>query len=796
MVALASAVCLGSWAGLSLPWLAALWLPLCAAAGGFWLGAAAAERPSWRRGRAVCLLLALAALQALRAGAQDPIDPPGDWTPRPVEGRWQPLFESEDATHGRLTGSGRALPVFELPARVAAEGELLRLDPCAAPTRSARGPAPPHGALRVSVGVLPDEIVRLQPPRRGLLAEAARGAIGRARATLAARCEDFSDPWAAALAPALLLGERSRLAPAQADLFTRTGIRHLLAVSGQNVALFVTFLAAPLVVALVWGLARVFPRLAARRSELVRALLVLGVAVYSPLVGGEPPVRRAALAAGLGLLAPLLRAGATRAGGRASDALSLWSAALLLECLVEPAAVTSIGIQLSYCATLGLVLGVAPLERAMRRASWLAPLPSLSPGPMRRVADVLALRAARTLRLALAASAAATLATLPCTWIHFGEWSPIGLLVTPVALFLLALMLPIGCLALLAPGATLEPAFTALVQALVALARAADVLPGTPSPLLERPAWLILTSPALALAALAARERAPAAALRLGRIAAASGCLLLLPWTPAPHGLELVALDVGHGTAIAWRAPGAGCWVFDAGSRDRPRVAQSALGPLLCRWEVTQVSVILSHEDRDHQAGLSWLVERYPPSLWAGALPAPIAERLPHSTARVDTGRGALVLAPGGRCPGLELRLLRGSEAEGNEGSRSLWMAMGGAGVLLSGDAEAEGLAGLLEHWRPPEPVRMLLLPHHGSHTPWLGALLEATRPAEVWITCAGPPGLAGELGRRELSWRATSVDGPLSLRIPPAPLAGGDGTELAASKGLASRPAASRARD
>ena len=99
------------------------------------------------------------------------------------------------------------------------------------------------------------------------------------------------------------------------------------------------------------------------------------------------------------------------------------------------------------------------------------------------------------------------------------------------------------------------------------------------------------------------------------RMAALVWGAILLPRTSAPRHPEIVALDVGHGTAVVLRAPDASCWVFDAGSRDRPRVARTALAPLLAAWEVSEPAVVLSHGDGDHASALPWLVERYPPRL-------------------------------------------------------------------------------------------------------------------------------------------------------------------------------------
>lgn len=145
----------------------------------------------------------------------------------------------------------------------------------------------------------------------------------------------------------------------------------------------------------------------------------------------------------------------------------------------------------------------------------------------------------------------------------------------------------------------------------------------------------------------------------------------------------------------------------------------------------------------------------------AGALPARIAERLPHGTPVVDPGAGSVELAAGPT----RLGLARGLAVDGNEGSRALWIEAGGVRALLTGDAEAEGLSALLALPGLPRALDLLLLPHHGSDSERLGPLFARTRPARVWVSCTGRPALADELERRGLDWRATGVHGVLVWR-------------------------------
>ena len=242
--------------------------------------------------------------------------------------------------------------------------------------------------------------------------------------------------------------------------------------------------------------------------------------------------------------------------------------------------------------------------------------------------------------------------------------------------------------------------------------------------------------------------------------------LALLPWTAAPRGLEVIGLDVGHGTSVVLRAPGEPAWVFDAGSRDRTRVGPSGLGPLLRSWDAGRVELVLSHADADHTNGWPWLFERWTRGRCYGAPPAHQDERLTH-TARCDLAQGLLRLPTRGP---LSLGLARACDEPGNEGSRTLLVSTGGQRLVFTGDADARrqvelpGLAG------SETPCALALLPHHGAAGMYLGRWLDRLRPAEVWISCAGPAPAEAELERRGIPWRSTARDGPLTWSwFPPA---------------------------
>src|SRR5256714_11110343 len=135
----------------------------------------------------------------------------------------------------------------------------------------------------------------------------------------------------------MVLGEDDALDARTRGDFRASGLSHLLAASGQNVAL--------LALLATGGLALLG---VGRRGRLAGALVL--IAVYVPLAGAGPSIQRAGVMGAAGLVAGLAGRPASR-----SYALLLAAAATLL---VNPRASAHVGWQLSFAAVLGIaVLG-------------------------------------------------------------------------------------------------------------------------------------------------------------------------------------------------------------------------------------------------------------------------------------------------------------------------------------------------------------------------------------------------------------------------------------------------------
>lgn len=194
-------------------------------------------------------------------------------------------------------------------------------------------------------------------------------------------------PEEAALIGGVVLGADESMPPHLQQVFSRTGTTHILAVSGFNVAL----------------VAGAFGTLFGRWLGARRGALAAGIAIgcYTILVGAEPSAVRAALMAGLAMMARLL--------GRRGNALTSLAATGVIMTAVRPSLLAEIGFQLSFAATLGLVVYAEPLEHAA--LAWFQP--AASDRPARSAPGIV--------REVILLTLAAQMATLPLTAYYFGR---------------------------------------------------------------------------------------------------------------------------------------------------------------------------------------------------------------------------------------------------------------------------------------------------------------------------------------------------------------------------------------
>ena len=170
----------------------------------------------------------------------------------------------------------------------------------------------------------------------------------------------------AALFLGLVLGDRRGHDEVTEDAFAGSGLTHVLAVSGSNVA-FVVVLAGPVLRRLRFG------------GRLAATLAV--VAFFAVVTRLEPSVLRAATMTGLGACAVTF--------GWEAESRRMLAATVVLLLLVDPSLARSLGFQLSVAASLGIVSFARPLAVRMPGPRWLAEPVSVTAAAQLAVAPLL-----------------------------------------------------------------------------------------------------------------------------------------------------------------------------------------------------------------------------------------------------------------------------------------------------------------------------------------------------------------------------------------------------------------------
>jgi len=540
------------------------------------------------------------------------------------------------------------------------------------------------------------------------------------------------------LLPGLVDGDVSGLDPALADDFKTSGLSHLTAVSGTNVAIV-----AGAVLLLLRALT-----VGPRASAMLAGAAIAGFVV---LARPSPSVLRAAVMGGLALLA--------LATGRPRSALPALGSTVLVLMFVSPSLARDPGFALSVLATAGLIL-LGP--------GWSAALRA------RRVPPGLA--------EALAVPAAATVATAPVIAAISGTVSlvsiPANLLAEPAVApatvlgVLAALVSPVSGTAAewLARAAGLP------VRWLVAVGtRAAHVPDAAVSwPGGSTGAAILVLAFLVAVAVFRWRPaRRVAVAVVLG------AAIVLVPvrtvspgWPPA--GWLLVACSVGQGDALVVHAGPGAAMVVDAGPDP------IAVDGCLRRLGIRSVPLlVLTHLHADHVDGLAGVLRgrsvgevevgpsREPPGGWREVEDAARDHGVPIRTVAVGERRefGGLVVDVLGPD-----RVFHGTRSDPNNSSVVLRVTAGGTTLLLAGDAEVEAQDALVRSGADLR-AEVLKVPHHGSayQSP---AFLRAVR-ASVGVISVGrdndyghpSPALLHELDRLGIRPLRTDRDGDIAIR-------------------------------
>jgi competence protein ComEC len=555
---------------------------------------------------------------------------------------------------------------------------------------------------------IPPNRLVIEPTDDGVTVLREGGSLfGEARRTIADLVTMYDFGGHRDLLLAMTIGYVHDLSPETRATFTRSGIAHLLAVSGMNVGVVAA------AVLFVFGFLPF-----SRKLRLLAAGLIL--LFYAGLCGFQPPVTRALIMALMVMGAFLLE--------RSNQAENSLFAALLIILAYDPSSLGGASLQLSFAAVWALAVLYQPVMDRLCRDRVLS-------SPARSVIGL------------LAATALASAATAPITAAHFGLMPllslPVNLPAIPLAsVITVAGMASIGVIALgtfFAPLAGISALATGFLLSLLsriaefgARIPLASVEPGPVSPLfaVSFAAWLFLLS----------RARGRPAFQKLLLYIPLTICLVWT-WSPVAEALSkrdrgcVVFFSVGQGDA-ALVVCGNHRFLVDTGPAYNDYSAAGAiLLPSLRTLGATRLDgVILSHLDTDHSGGLDTIVRKanveriFCRSSVRDSLGFLYGSRVIGVDAGDSVsfgGGGIIMLSPDAR---------GGSSRNENDSSLVLRFRVGGSAILFPGDA-GEKIQRDMGKWNGRLHAEILKVPHHGAPGLDFG-FLDMVHPQVCIISC------------------------------------------------------------
>ena len=626
-----------------------------------------------------------------------------------------------------------------------------------------------------------------QQPVRGMT-----GLIDDLRITFSKLIDPFGNGQSRAVLRALIIGDRTQVSPEMRQAFNRSGVGHLLAISGLHIGIVATVAFAFFQILTV----RVKVLLWRAATRKVAALLSLvPVLIYGVVAGFSPSTQRAVIMVAVFLLAFLFES--------EQDPLNSLALAALLILVIDPPSLFSISFQLSFSAVLAIILGLSRfLNRGVRqkhplKKSWYR-------------------RLQHKLVIFFLVSLLAICGSLPLVAYYFNQISLVGLVanffVVPLIGFI---VVPLGLVALFVTPFSIALASWCLQASLFVLSYALRMvtffadLPWaaikiiTPS-LLEIVCYYILgwalfywhrsealsvpipqppvgagdenmaaDSPQAQAGGRSGWQRRPFAKFFTGsrpggsgnRAMAASVVVLVsfvmvldTSWWLYQRfwhtNLRATIIDVGHGSASLLELPGGYTVLVDGGGfsdNSTFDVGQRIIAPFLWRKKIRTVdTLILSHPNSDHLNGLIYIARHFNvKNIWTTNESSQTRgyAKLMDVIALQDIENFKFVNLPRRQCienvqldilyPPPNFLELKDAQNWRNPNNNSLVLKASYKSIsfLFPGDIMAEAERELVNLAGNSLSSTVLIAPHHGSKTSSSQSFLNAVAPEVVVIS-------------------------------------------------------------
>jgi competence protein ComEC len=512
-----------------------------------------------------------------------------------------------------------------------------------------------------------------------------------------------------AVLEAMLLGERGRMDEETTAALQRSGLFHLIAISGAHIGI---------ISVLFFFILRIF-RVPKRVSYSVLIVLLL---FYSLLVEGRASVFRATIMALTFLTSKLL--------WKQTHLLNTISFSAFVLLLSNPFYLFDMGFDLTFAATLSIILFYPKL------LSFLPRLPL-------KVSELFAL------------SLTAQLGVLPLLAASFNRVTFAALLLNFPAIPLIGVVMGAGFVFLavspVSPGlaALIAPVLKFLVDVFLWISGSLDAVPGF-SYRLPTPPPAVVLGYFLFLSLLLLRPRFKGQKpLTASLFAVFLITLVTYPFPPRySPTLRLTLIDVGQGDSILVEFPGRKKMLVDGGGVPDSRfdIGEHVVSPFLWRRGIKKIDyLVLTHAHPDHLNGLLAVARNFKVTeFWEAFSPdksqayAELKRNLSKSALRRRVFRGLKVregqvtieiLHPGPSLP-LEREVA-------NDDSLVLRLTAENRSFLLASDIGMEAEKNILNA-RLEVRSQVLKSPHHGSRTSSSEAFLAAVAPEVVIISAGG----------------------------------------------------------
>ena len=532
------------------------------------------------------------------------------------------------------------------------------------------------------------------------------------RKWIESRFADYLDPAETGLLLGLLAGDRSGIPEALRSDFQRSGLVHVLAISGFHVVLLA-------------GILMIFLKATGLPLRAVRIIAVALLFLYIPVTGGSPAVRRAVLMFSVPQIGALFQ--------RPANTMNSLGVALILILLPEPGILWNPGFQLSVAATAGILIG-SPLNP-------FANFPeSLKKNKLWNTLRAFAIDPTYV-------TLCATLATAPFLVHHFKTLSPMAWLGNIVVVPGISWGMQAGLFALISPIDFLREHFcyaasfflrlASLLTRLISDSSIASVTIGPFSP-----AILLLIGFALTFIPAIRRNR-------IARIYCVL-CLTLFAgifcynsYAKAMHPTwKLTTIDVGQGDSHLVEAPSGRHFLVDAGDNSRQESGKDIIVPFLHHIGVRELdALIITHPDKDHFGGAKSILKTFPvKELWASD--CAIKERKPEWQQVIQEARKRNIpirkIHRGilWKETYFEMQTIHPRNdicVEANEGSITLRLKGLGHSAVLTGDLTVKGEKEIMKTDAYLKSD-VLKLGHHGSKTSSSVLFLNAVNPSYALI--------------------------------------------------------------